>query len=110
MKSRTVKVLLRTTVSDVESLKCRMEAAEQKLLSLAVQQHSALELSPVLEIAVEQPVNRTDLAARDKEFLRKVSLIKRTQNIIKATYEEQKIKRKPFWEKILPRWVSIKNP
>ena len=109
MKSRTFKVILRTTVKDVESLKCRMEVAEQKLLSLAAQV-SEHELSSVSEANVVKSVNRTDLAARDNEFLKKVSLIKQTQNIIRAAYEEQKVSRKPFWEKILPRWVSFRNP
>ena len=106
MKSRTVKVLLRTTVKDIESLKCRIDAVEEKILSLTIQ-HSEHELSSVLEADVKQPVNRTNLAARDQEFLRKVSIIKKTQDIIRARYEEQKTKRKPFWEKMLPRWVSF---
>ena len=109
MKSRTVKVLLRTTANEVESLKCRMDAAEQKLQSLAIQQQSDLKSFQALEAYEDQSVNRADLMARDKEFLRKISIIKKTQDIIRATYEEQKIKRKPLWEKIIPRWVSFRN-
>ena len=108
MKTRTVKILLRTTVNEVEDLKRRMDATEQKLLSLETQQTNYISFY-ALEADAEQSVNRTDLAARDKEFLRKVSIIKKTQNIIRATYENQKIKRKPLWEKIFPRWVSFRN-
>ena len=109
MKTRTFKILLRTTAKEVESLKCRMDAAEQKLQSLAILQQSDNKSFQALEAYVEQSVNRTDLSARDKEFLRKVSIIKKTQNIIRATYEEQKVKRKPLWEKIIPRWVIFRN-
>ncbi|ACV62629.1 hypothetical protein Dtox_1776 [Desulfofarcimen acetoxidans DSM 771] len=110
MKTRTFKIIMRKTLNEVESLKSRMEALEEKLMELEACRHSESVVAAVPEEVQEQVVNRSDLVARDKEFLRKISIIKQTQMIIRAKYEEQKQKRRPIWEKIIPRWIIVKNP
>ncbi|WP_066639720.1 hypothetical protein [Desulfolucanica intricata] len=131
MKRKTVKILLRTTANEVEDLKNRIDEAEQKISELLEQQQknqdsllaiqkladesnqkvmALLKSSNVVtEVAVtkeREKVDRLDLESRDKEFIRKISVIKQAQAILRAKYEEQKNKKKTVWQKLLPSWVG----